>query len=57
MGRTPCEAIGFIAYAHHQQKRYREKRRRWAWSVKRPYSEDYAMPPPGELETADEIVG
>jgi hypothetical protein len=46
-----------LEYAEDQQRRYREKRRRWAWKIGRPYSGDVADPDPGVLDIADEEVG
>lgn len=43
---TPDEAA-------ERQKRYREKRRRWAWKTGRPYSQDQDAPPPCVLEAAE----
>ena len=39
------------------QRAYRNKRRRWAWKVGRPYSEDIGKPEPGVLNVADEDEG
>lgn len=39
-----------IENADMLQRRYRAKRRRWAWSIGRPYSEDLERPPPGEID-------
>lgn len=41
-----------LEYAEDQQRRYRAKRRRWAWSIGRPYSQDQERPPPG-MDEAD----
>lgn len=32
------------------QKKYRDRRRRWAWSVGRPYSQDQETPPPWAID-------
>lgn len=39
------------------QKRYREKRRRWAWKIGRPYSQDVGKPDPGGLDAGDTEEG
>ena len=39
------------------QKAYRQRRRKWAWSINRPYSEDLDKPSPGVLDIADEEAG
>lgn len=38
-------------------RRYREKRRRWARAVGRPYSWDVDKPDPGELPISDSEEG
>lgn len=43
--------------ARELQRRYRMKRRRWAWSVNRPYSQDLQNPPPGVTDAVDSELG
>jgi hypothetical protein len=40
-----------------RQRRYREKRRRWAWKIGRPYSGDLSDPDPGVLDAVDPYEG
>jgi hypothetical protein len=39
------------------QRRYREKRRRWAWKIDRPYSGDTCDPDPGVIDAVDPYEG
>lgn len=39
------------------QRKYRQKRRRWAWRINRPYSHDVGKPEPGELDAGDSEEG
>ena len=39
------------------QRAYRTKRRRWAYAIGRPYSQDVGKPDPGALATEDPEEG
>jgi len=43
--------------AERLQRKYREQRRRWAWKIGRPYSEDLDKPEPGVFDLADDEAG
>lgn len=46
-----------MAFYKAKQKIYREKRRRWARKIGRPYSDDISEPDPGVLDAVDEEQG
>jgi hypothetical protein len=47
----------FVAEQAERQRAYRIRRRRWAWTVARPYSQDIGKPDPGVIDAVDDEVG
>lgn len=56
-GSAPASRAELAEWAAAQQRKYREKRRRYAWRIGRPYRGDLSDPDPGVLDVADEEQG